>query len=100
MVSRTRTRPKPTLLPPGTADYLRRRASELIGISLGVFAAALLISLTSYNPNDPSFNNSTSAAASNWLGGPGAYVADLLLSFFGIVASLPALALAGWGWKL
>ena len=100
MVSRTRTRRKPTLLPPGTADYLRRRASELIGISLIVFGAALLISLTSYNPDDPSFNNATGAVASNWLGGPGAYIGDLLLSFFGVVAFLPALALAGWGWKL
>ena len=95
MVSRTRTRRKPTLLPPGTVDYLRRRASELIGISLIVFGAALLISLTSYNPDDPSFNNATGAAASNWLGGPGAYIGDLLLSFFGVVAFLPALALAG-----
>ncbi|HHZ68137.1 MAG TPA: DNA translocase FtsK [Alphaproteobacteria bacterium] len=100
MVSRTHTRRKPTLLPPGTVDYLRRRSLELIGLSLIISAAAILIALASYNPHDPSFNSATSTTASNWLGEPGAYAADLLLSFFGIVSALPALALAGWGWRL
>ena len=100
MVSRTRTRRKPTLLPPGTLDYLRRRSLELVGLSLIISAGAILIALTSYNPRDPSFNSATSATTSNWLGEPGAYAADLLLSFFGIVSTLPALALAGWGWRL
>ena len=43
-----------------------------------VLLAAPLLALASYNPMDPSANNSTHLPASNWLGCPGAYAADLL----------------------
>ena len=98
MVSRTRR--KPTLLPSGTLDYLRRRGLEVLGLSLILSATAIVLALISYSPQDPSFNNATNVASSNWLGEPGGYMADILISFFGIVATLPALALMGWGWRL
>ena len=98
MVSRTRR--KPSLLPSGTLDYLRRRGLEVLGLSLIISATGILLALISYSPQDPSFNNATNTTSSNWLGEPGGYMADILLSFFGIVATLPALALMGWGWRL
>ena len=99
MVSRTTTR-KPTLLPPGTNEFLRRRGLEFIGVALFIAAVSLLIALLTYNPNDPSPNNSTNAVPTNWIGSPGAYLADILITYFGLVAFLPSAALLGWGWRL
>ncbi|MBI2677884.1 MAG: DNA translocase FtsK 4TM domain-containing protein [Candidatus Koribacter versatilis] len=74
-----------------------KRFNELIGFLLLVGAVLLLLSLVSYSPLDPSLNTAasssgalrpTSAAARNWVGIAGAFVADLLLQFWGITVFL------------
>jgi hypothetical protein len=57
-----------------------------IGGILLLLCLSLLLSLMSYNPQDPSLNTSTSLPIRNWLGQPGAILADLLLQWFGLVA--------------
>jgi len=87
-------------LPHGTAAFIRRRLREAAGIVLVFGALAVLATLVSYRPSDPSLNTATTTAARNFLGLPGAYAADLLLQTFGAAAALLALVPAAWGWRL
>jgi DNA segregation ATPase FtsK/SpoIIIE, S-DNA-T family len=75
-------------IPEGLKRFLRRRTRELLGLGLlgaiGLAGAAL----ASWSPLDPSFNHATDARALNWLGFPGAVVADELFRFLGLAAIL------------
>ena len=60
----------------------------------------LLAALLSYNPIDPSWSQASAHAPTNLLGLPGAYLADILAQFLGLLAvSVPTLALV-WGWVI
>ncbi|HEY0413330.1 MAG TPA: DNA translocase FtsK 4TM domain-containing protein [Allosphingosinicella sp.] len=63
-------------------------------------AAALLagLALASYHQTDPSLNTAAAGPVRNWIGVPGAWTADLLLSLFGPPTALllPLLALRGF----
>ncbi len=87
-------------LPRGTGEFFRRRLRELVGVMLVFGALAILATLVSYRPSDPSFNTATTGPARNFLGVPGAFAADLLLQSFGAAAGLLALVPAAWGWRL
>ena len=91
---------KMTVLPAGTTLYMQRRASELVGIGLGVIAIVLALTLISYVPDDPSANNATAALAANWLGLPGAYLADIVLQTIGAAGGVLSLVLLTWGWRI
>jgi len=58
----------------------------------GLVAAALLMlaALATYQPSDPSLNTAAAGPVLNWLGAPGAYVADFLLSLLGPPVALVA----------
>jgi S-DNA-T family DNA segregation ATPase FtsK/SpoIIIE len=79
-----------------------RPLNMLLGASLMLAAALLLLSLATYHPGDPSLNTSTGVtgahAVRNWIGPTGAYLSDLLLQIFGIVAFGLPLWLGGLGW--
>ena len=89
-----------TLLPSGTQDFFKRRGIELAGLALAVFAFALLIACLTYNPQDPSWNDSTGGAVSNPLGRFGSYSADVMMQSLGLAALLAPLVLFAWGWRL
>jgi S-DNA-T family DNA segregation ATPase FtsK/SpoIIIE len=78
----------------------RARRSWLIagGAGLGALALLSLVALVSYHPSDPSLNTAAAGPVRNWLGAPGAWVADLLLSLWGPPAALllPLVALIGF----
>lgn len=76
------------------------RLREMLGFLLALAALGVLLSLVSFSPTDPSSNLATSATrASNWMGLPGSYVADLLLQALGLMGfTLPAWLLS-LGWK-
>jgi len=91
---------KMTVLPPGAAAYMQRRASELLGIGLAVIAIVLALTLVSFSADDPSANNATPALAENLLGLPGAYLADFVLQTIGTAGGAFCLILIAWGWRI
>jgi S-DNA-T family DNA segregation ATPase FtsK/SpoIIIE len=89
-----------TLLPSGTQDFFKKRGIEIGGLVLAVFAFALLIACLTYNPQDPSWNDSTGRAVTNPLGLFGSHSADLMMQSLGMAALLAPLVLFSWGWRL
>jgi S-DNA-T family DNA segregation ATPase FtsK/SpoIIIE len=89
-----------SLLPAGTAEFLRRRAVELCGIVLFGVAVLLLLALVTFHVGDPSWNNATNAPPRNLLGQFGAHLSDLMLQWTGLAAGVPVLALAAWAWRI
>lgn len=70
-------------------DWTARARGALV-VGLG---AALTPTLVSYNPQDPSWNVASTVSPTNWLGAPGAAVADVALQFLGLTAALAGLLL-------
>jgi len=78
-----------------------RRALE-IGAALLLFGAALflVLSLASYRQTDPSPSTAAGGEVLNWMGLPGAFVADATLFLFGPTAVLLVPLLIAWGRRL
>jgi len=77
-----------------------RRLNEAAAFVWLAAAAALILSLVSYDPVDPSWNTAAGARMpENRIGPAGAILADLLWQGFGLGAVLFPLALAAVGWK-
>ncbi len=58
-------------------------------LTLLVGSLVLALALLSYDPTDPSFSTAAGkGAVSNWMGRPGALLADVVLLVFGLVAAL------------
>ncbi|HUZ93354.1 MAG TPA: DNA translocase FtsK [Edaphobacter sp.] len=78
-----------------------RRLNEIIGLTVLVGAALLLLALATYTPSDPSFNTvgayTIGRPAHNWTGIIGAYVADSLLQAIGVAAFFLPLVLGRLG---
>src|SRR5687768_2420529 len=66
----------------------RRSGSFLGGLALVAISLLMLLALVSYQPSDPSPNTAAAGPVGNWLGMPGAWTADLLLSLFGLPVAL------------
>src|SRR5688500_13822241 len=81
----------------GMKRGMRRSWALLIGGAIGAAALLMLLALVSYSPTDPSLNTAAAGPVRNWVGAPGAWSADLLLSLFGPPAALllPLLLLIG-----
>ncbi len=75
----------------------RRTGVMLMGIALTVGAVLILLALISYNSSDPALNTRGGGTVTNWLGTPGAWTADILLSWLGPLAALllPLMFLTG-----
>jgi S-DNA-T family DNA segregation ATPase FtsK/SpoIIIE len=69
-----------------TAELLRLALFRGAGFLVLVGAAAVLVALVSYNPNDPSSDTATSREATNLLGPFGATAANILLQYFGFAS--------------
>lgn len=71
---------------PKWGDHMKRgalRSGALFGAAaLVALAAALTIALLSYRPSDPAFNTAGDITR-NWMGVPGAWISDALLTLFG-----------------
>jgi len=65
------------------------RSAELLGAGgLALLAVALALALVSYHQADPSPSTAAAGPVLNWLGRPGAWLADVALFAFGPVAGL------------
>lgn len=81
-------------IPGWTARLGPRVRAELIGLTLAIACAFLLLALLSYSTGDPSFNTSGGMGPPRNLGGvAGSYAADLLYQALGHAAYLVPLAL-------
>ena len=92
--------PREAFLPQSWSEALRRRATEMAGLALALLAVLAAGLLASYDSNDPSFFNASDAAPANWLGLPGAYLADPLMRTLGLGAWGLVLLPGVWGWRL
>ncbi len=69
------------------SDALKRRMLEGAGLVLMVATIYLTLSLLTFSPEDPSFNNATEYLYTNNKGGVvGAFTSDLLLQYFGLAS--------------
>ncbi len=91
---------KTAFLPPGAAEFLRRRAVELLGLVLFLSAVALFLALVTYRPSDPSFNTASTRHVANLMGPLGAMVSDMLLQTLGLASALIVPVLGAWGVRL
>lgn len=97
MASRRQT----AVMPSGFGDFVRRRLVDLIGLALIAAAAALALTLLTYDPSDPSLNTARGGGGiNNLLDYPGAVAADLALQTLGLAAALAVPVLGAWGVRL
>lgn len=78
-----------------------QRLNEAGALVLLFVSAALMLSLISYHPGDPSFNTASGAVRpQNLIGYAGSYISDLILQVFGLAAyALPVMILmVAWRW--
>ena len=71
-------------VPEAVRIFFKRRLFELAGVVLFLVLIAAGLALASWSVDDPSLNHALDRAAKNWLGYPGAVVADELMQFFGL----------------
>tara|TARA_B100001057_G_scaffold463260_1_gene517062 strand:+ start:2826 stop:5066 length:2241 start_codon:yes stop_codon:yes gene_type:complete len=76
----------------GFKNTLYRIFFGIINILIGLFVICVglifLIAIVSYNSLDQSLNTITDRPTQNYLGEPGAYIADIFVQFFGTVSIL------------
>ncbi len=73
---------------------------RLVGIVLALFVVVMLLALSSWSVDDPSLSYATTKHPANWLGFPGAVVADLGFQIFGLAIFVLLSPLALWAWHL
>ncbi|MFB2670924.1 DNA translocase FtsK 4TM domain-containing protein [Shewanella xiamenensis] len=66
-----------------------------------VVATYILLALASFSPSDPGWSQSHfQGDINNWTGAVGAWIADILLYFFGVTAYIMPIIVASTGWLL
>jgi S-DNA-T family DNA segregation ATPase FtsK/SpoIIIE len=81
-------------------DILRRRLSELAGLTLLTLALLGAIALATWSVQDPSLSHATQKPIHNLLGLPGAIFTDLAMQLLGLAAVLLLAPEALLGWRL
>jgi S-DNA-T family DNA segregation ATPase FtsK/SpoIIIE len=89
-------------LPEIVQTFVARRVIDAAGLTLVLGGFALMAALASYNSADPSWNTSTGSSAHihNWMGLPGAWIADVLVQTLGLGGGAFGLVAALWGTKI
>ncbi len=90
----------PSLVPDGLGGAMRRQLRRLAGLGIlaGVVIAA--VAMLTWTAGDPSLSHATNAPVKNWIGKPGAILADLLMQLFGLAAVALLAISAVWGWLM
>lgn len=71
-------------VPAAVRIFFKRRLFEVAGVVLFLVLIAASLSLASWSVDDPSLNHALDRTASNWLGYPGAVIADELMQLLGL----------------
>jgi S-DNA-T family DNA segregation ATPase FtsK/SpoIIIE len=91
--------------PPAKADWrtvfrqsIARSLVIAAAVALGLFTLFLTLALVTYDSTDAALNTAAHGTAANWMGGAGAWFADLGLSIggAGIALLLPLLGIMAW----
>ncbi|RYG95320.1 MAG: cell division protein FtsK, partial [Alphaproteobacteria bacterium] len=72
---------------------------RLVGLIVLGLVAIIMVSLATWSVDDPSFSYATSKAPQNWLGFPGAVIADMSFQVFGIGMLAVLVPPALWAWS-
>jgi S-DNA-T family DNA segregation ATPase FtsK/SpoIIIE len=72
---------------------------RLIGMIVLAIVGLLMVALASWSVDDPSLSYATSKPVANWLGFPGAVVADISFQVLGLGVIVLLIPLALWGWS-
>ncbi|PCI33633.1 MAG: cell division protein FtsK [Alphaproteobacteria bacterium] len=75
-------------------------STRLWGISLIILSLVAFVSMAGYYQNDPSWRVVGQEEVVNWLGLPGAFVADFLIQSLGLAAVVLVFPFATWGWRV
>ena len=105
---RKKTSPALPFIPEFLQAFIARRFVDITAFTLFSAGAFTILSLGSYHHNDPSWNSAgtqtlqenASPSIQNWMGEPGAFLADLLLQTIGVSAFLMAITLCIWGFRI
>jgi S-DNA-T family DNA segregation ATPase FtsK/SpoIIIE len=81
-------------------DIMRRRLSELAGLSLITLALLGAVALATWSVQDPSLSHAAQKPIHNLLGFPGAIFSDLAMQLLGLAAILLLVPEALLGWRL
>ncbi len=101
MARQKRTNSKKQILPDSLHSFLARRIIDSLSLGILGLGAFLLVTIFTYNRNDPSMNIATSSDGTHNLGGLfGANIADILLQSFGFGALMLGLLPIIWGIRL
>ena len=73
--------------------------ARLVGIVVLGIVALLMAALASWSVDDPSLSYATTKPVANWLGFPGAVIADLSFQVLGLGIIVLLIPLAVWGWS-
>jgi DNA segregation ATPase FtsK/SpoIIIE, S-DNA-T family len=87
-------------IPAGMRRFFKRRSRELLGLAIVAASGFCAVAMATYSAADPSLNTATDAAPQNWMGFPGAIVADQLFSFLGLGALAFLFIPFSWALKL
>jgi len=87
-------------LPDPLREMPKRRAAEVVGLSVLAGVAAVCAALLTWSVADPSLNHATATPIHNLLGRPGSIVADVAMQFFGLACVVALVPPAHWGWRL
>ncbi|MEI8146288.1 MAG: DNA translocase FtsK 4TM domain-containing protein, partial [Alphaproteobacteria bacterium] len=89
-----------SLFPEAFKDAMRRKMRQLVGLGALAAVGLVAIALMTWTAGDPSLSYATNAPVKNWLGKPGAIIADLLMQLLGLGAIVLLAVTATWGWRL
>jgi S-DNA-T family DNA segregation ATPase FtsK/SpoIIIE len=81
-------------------EIIRRRLSELTGLTLITLALLGALALATWSVQDPSLSHATQKPIHNLLGYPGAIFSDLAMQLLGLAAILLLVPEALLGWRL
>ncbi len=76
-----------------TGNFVLKRLSELVGVSLLIFSILFLVSLFSYSPEDPNFIFPENTEIKNLMGSRGSYVSDIFYQSLGLISLLVPVSL-------
>ncbi|MBL4612454.1 MAG: DNA translocase FtsK 4TM domain-containing protein [Emcibacter sp.] len=91
---------KRTILPEAFYVFMVSGTTRLWGFSLITLSLLAFVAMAGYYSNDPSWRVAGQEEIRNWLGAPGAGVADFLIQSLGLAAAALVFPFATWGWRI